>query len=67
MYGKQTPYRREINHRLCAHSIFVLVIGFFLIGCVGLRHFDGSNILPANAYSIEKGADQISMRSKRIR
>ncbi|EXS94508.1 hypothetical protein J801_3474, partial [Acinetobacter baumannii 45002_8] len=50
MYGKQTPYRREINHRLCAHSIFVLVIGFFLIGCVGLRHFDGSNILPANAY-----------------
>jgi len=26
------------------------------------KAFDGSNTLPANAYSIEKGADQISMR-----
>jgi len=68
VYGKQTPNGTGINHqKLHAHHIFVLVIRFFLIGCVGLRHFDGSKTLPINTYSIEKGAELISNRDKRNR
>jgi len=68
VYGKQTPHGTEINHqRLYAHHIFILMIRFFLIGCVGLRHFDGSNTHPMITYSIEKGAEFISNRDKRNR